>query len=315
VENKGPLLCLAGPTASGKTALSFELADRYHSELISVDSALVFRSMDIGTAKPTPIERKQMPHHLIDVVDPSEHYSVARFLSESKLSISHIRQKHKLPIMVGGTMLYFKALIEGLAELPDRDNAIRMAIEIEATEIGWAALHAKLLSLDPITATKIDKNDTQRIQRALEVIKLTGKPVSESLDAQKSTGKDTEILALFPSDRSWLHHRIEQRFDIMIKSGFLDEVRGLMDRGDLDESLPSIRCVGYRQAWGYLRGEYDYDDFRQKSLAATRQLAKRQLTWLRNWKGKIKYFDPLDACMNKKFMVYISSKNLNAYEK
>ena len=306
---------MAGPTASGKTALSFELADRYHAELISVDSALVFRSMDIGTAKPSLTERKQVPHHLIDVVDPLEHYSVARFLSESEFSINRIRQKNKLPIMVGGTMLYFKAFAEGLAELPDRDNAIRMAIELESAEIGWAALHAKLLSLDPITATKIDKNDTQRIQRALEVIELTGKPVSESLSAQKNTDNNIEILALFPSDRLWLHQRIELRFDIMIKSGFLDEVKCLMDRGDLDESLPSIRCVGYRQAWGYLRGEYDFENFRQKSLAATRQLAKRQLTWLRNWKGKIKYFDPSDPHMNQKFLAYVSSKELDSYKK
>lgn len=315
MANRAPLICLAGPTASGKTSLSFELADRYHSEIVSVDSALVYQSMNIGTAKPSKAEQKQVPHHLIDIVDPLEHYSVARFLSESESSINHIRQKNKLPILVGGTMLYFKAFSDGLAELPDRDNTTRMAIEVEATKIGWAALHAKLLSLDPITGTKIDKNDTQRIQRALEIIELTGKPVSESLRSQKDLKRGIEILALFPSDRLWLHQRIEQRFDIMIKSGFLDEVKHLMDRGDLDEHLPSIRCVGYRQAWGYLRGEYDYDNFKQKSLAATRQLAKRQLTWLRNWQGKIKYFDPLDAQMNQKLLTHISSKDLNSYEK
>lgn len=283
-HNKPPIIAIMGPTASGKTAAALEIARHIPSEIISVDSALVYRGMDIGTAKPSREERSAVPHHLIDIMDPSEAYSAARFREDALSLISDIHKRGKLPLLVGGTMLYFKALTSGLDTLPPADPVIRARLDEEAACSGWPALHARLAELDPETAGKLKPNDSQRIQRALEVIELTGKPLSVLQSGRKQDTLSFHLtsIALEPSDRSQLHERIAQRFDQMLEADkLIEEVRLLRQRGDLHLGMPSMRCVGYRQTWQYLDGEFDRHTLREKGIAATRQLAKRQLTWLR----------------------------------
>jgi tRNA dimethylallyltransferase len=278
------VIAIMGPTASGKTAAALEIARHIPSEIISVDSALVYREMDIGTAKPSASELASAPHHLIDIIAPTEAYSVAQFLIDTKRLVTDIQSRGKLPILVGGTMMYFKALINGIDDLPGADPAIRAELDAEALRIGVPGLHARLTSLDPITAARLQPNDSQRIQRALEIITISGQPMSALLAQQTKSERPFDMLALSlePSDRSVLHQRIARRFELMLEQGFLDEVRKLRERGDLHPDLPSMRCVGYRQAWEHLNGECSYDEMRELGIIATRQLAKRQLTWLRS---------------------------------
>jgi tRNA dimethylallyltransferase len=275
-----------GPTASGKTDLAIQLCRELNTEVISVDSALVYKGMDIGTAKPNANELALAPHRLIDIIDPADSYSAADFRNDA---LSHINQLHsqgKIPLLVGGTMMYFKALIEGLSPLPNADQAIRAQLEREATEYGWPALHKVLKEVDPVAAAKINENDSQRINRALEVYRLTGKPMSELQNIKaKSLPFDILQFAIAPTERLALHQRIEKRFQIMLDMGFENEVLALYKRHDLHADLPSIRCVGYRQMWEYLDGQCDFDEMVFKGIAATRQLAKRQLTWLRGWQN------------------------------
>ena len=279
-------LCLAGPTASGKSAVALAVANLVPTEIISVDSALVYRGMDIGTAKPTPAELAAVPHHLIDIRDPRQAYSAAEFVRDARELIRDIHARGRLPLLVGGTMLYFKALFDGLDALPAADPAVRRQIEARAAREGWAALHAELARVDPITAARLAPADSQRIQRALEVWQLTGQPMS-ALHTTKSgaaraqqTGAGS-LFSLEPADRAWLHGRIAQRFDDMLAGGLVDEVTALRARGDLTPDMPSMRCVGYRQVWDTLDGRAPADTLRERGIAATRQLAKRQLTWLR----------------------------------
>jgi tRNA dimethylallyltransferase len=275
-----------GPTASGKTDLAIQLCRELNTEVISVDSALVYKGMDIGTAKPNANELALAPHRLIDIIDPADSYSAADFRNDA---LSHINQLHsqgKIPLLVGGTMMYFKALIDGLSPLPNADQAIRAQLEREATEYGWPALHKVLKEVDPVAAAKINENDSQRINRALEVYRLTGKPMSELQNIKaKSLPFDILQFAIAPTERLALHQRIEKRFQIMLDMGFENEVLALYKRHDLHADLPSIRCVGYRQMWEYLDGQCDFDEMVFKGIAATRQLAKRQLTWLRGWQN------------------------------
>jgi len=276
-------LCIAGPTASGKSAAAMAIADAlssHHSvEIVSVDSALVYRAMDIGTAKPAAAERAAVPHHLIDIVEPSERYSAARFVADARVAIEGVRARGAIPLLVGGTMLYFKALFDGLDALPEADPALRAELDAQAASVGWPALHAELAALDPPSAARIAANDSQRIQRALEVHRLTGRPLSAWHSAP--AGERPPLVSLEPGERAWLHARIGERFQAMLAAGFVDEVRRLRGRGDLDPTLPSMRAVGYRQAWAALdRG--DLDGLAASATAATRQLAKRQLTWLRS---------------------------------
>ncbi|MDE2607681.1 MAG: tRNA (adenosine(37)-N6)-dimethylallyltransferase MiaA [Burkholderiales bacterium] len=282
------LVALAGPTASGKSAAALALAPALDAEIISVDSALVYRGMDIGTAKPTPEERARVPHHLIDIRDPAQGYSAADFVADARRLVGEIRARGRRVLLVGGTMLYFKALFEGLAAMPPADPELRAGIEAEARAAGWPALHAQLAQVDPATAARLAPNDAQRIQRALEVFRLTGQPLSRfHRDAAHPGGLRPDLfLSLEPADRAWLHERIARRFDAMLAAGFLDEVRRLRARGDLDARLPSMRAVGYRQAWEVLEGTAPPDSLRERGIAATRQLAKRQLTWLRGMPGR-----------------------------
>ena len=281
-------LALVGPTASGKTAIALALAAEWPIEIISVDSALVYQGMDIGTAKPTLAERQAVVHHLIDIRDPAQSYSAADFARDATALIADIRGRGKLPLLVGGTMLYIKALIEGLDDLPLADPAVRADIEEEAHDRGWPALHAELALVDPPTAQRLPPHDSQRIARALEVWRITGKPLSSFFGTTRVAGPRVALLSLEPQDRKWLHQRIEQRFDAMLEHGLVDEVKALRSRGDLQADLPSMRCVGYRQAWEALN---DIEEgiplatamrlMRERGIAASRQLAKRQLTWLR----------------------------------
>jgi len=283
-------VAIMGPTASGKTAAALEIAKHLPCEIISVDSALVYREMDIGTAKPSAAELASVPHHLIDILDPSESYSAMQFRQDAIRLAQEIRARGKLPLLVGGTMLYFKVLRDGLDELPQADPALRAELDAEAARDGVPAQHARLATLDPITAARLKPNDSQRIQRALEIITLTGQPMSALL-TQKSAAElpfDLLPLALEPGQRAVLHERIAQRFDQMLAgNGLLEEVRRLRARGDLHLGLPSMRCVGYRQAWEYLDGQYDAKELRERGIIATRQLAKRQLTWLRSMPDRI----------------------------
>lgn len=281
-----PIICLMGPTASGKTDLAIRLCQHLNTEVISVDSALVYKGMDIGSAKPNAEELALAPHRLIDLIDPADSYSAADFRRDALDNIAQLHSQGKIPLLVGGTMMYFKALLEGLSPSPNADQAIRAELEQEAQLKGWPALHQELTQVDPVAAAKINENDSQRINRALEVYRLTGKPMSE-LQKVKSEPLPFDVLqfAIAPSDRAVLHQRIEKRFKIMLDMGFEKEVLALYTRKDLHPDLPSIRCVGYRQMWDYLAGEDDYDEMVFKGIAATRQLAKRQLTWLRGWQN------------------------------
>jgi tRNA dimethylallyltransferase len=271
---------LLGPTACGKSALAMRLAEQVQLEIVSIDSAQVYRGMDIGTAKPSAAERAAVPHHLIDIREPDEPYSVAEFVRDATAAIEAIRARGRLPLVAGGTMLYAKALREGLSALPPADPQLRARLDAEARELGWPALHARLAATDPVTAARLPVNDSQRIQRALEIHELTGSPMSELIGGNRSQALASTTIALIPGDRAELHRRIEQRFDAMLAAGLLDEVRALRARG-LHPDLPSMRSVGYRQALQYLDGKL-FADFRAAGIAATRQLAKRQITWLRS---------------------------------
>jgi tRNA dimethylallyltransferase len=285
-------VAIMGPTASGKTGAALEIARHQPCEIISVDSALVYRGMDIGTAKPTPDELAAVPHHLIDIIDPSASYSVMQFRADALRLVDAIHRRGALPLLVGGTMLYFKALRDGLDTLPPADPALRAELDRDAAELGVPALHARLALLDAPTAARLKPNDSQRIQRALEIIRLTGQPMSQLLARATPEPLPFKLLpiALEPSDRAVLHQRIAERFDAMLDradGGLLTEVRRLRERGDLHPGLPSMRCVGYRQAWEYLDGQIDRAALRDKGIAATRQLAKRQLTWLRSMPDRV----------------------------
>jgi tRNA dimethylallyltransferase len=286
-------VAIMGPTASGKTAAALAIARELPAEIISVDSALVYRGMDIGTAKPNAEELASAPHHLIDIIDPTEAYSVAQFRADTLKLVAEISARGKLALLVGGTMMYFKGLTDGLDDLPTANAELRAEIEAEAARIGWPGMHAKLHTLDPITAARLAPNDAQRINRALEIIELSGRPMSELLTGREKLELPFELLsfALEPSDRSVLHARIATRFDQMLghsdDSGIVAEVAGLRARGDLHPALPSMRCVGYRQAWDYLDGRIDRATLRETGIIATRQLAKRQLTWLRSMPERV----------------------------
>jgi tRNA dimethylallyltransferase len=277
-------IAIAGPTASGKSAVALALAELAPVEIISVDSALVYRGMDIGTAKPTPAERAAVPHHLIDIRDPREAYSAAEFARDATRLIDDIQRRGRRPLLVGGTLLYFKALLQGLDDMPPADPAVRRVLEARARERGWPALHAELARVDPLAAARLAPGDSQRIQRALEVWQITGRPLSSFHTAsQAAAGAPAmPLYSLEPQDRAWLHQRIAQRFDDMLAAGLVDEVVRLRARGDLQADLPSMRCVGYRQVWDTLEELQPADTLRARGIAATRQLAKRQLTWLRS---------------------------------
>ncbi|WP_261816130.1 tRNA (adenosine(37)-N6)-dimethylallyltransferase MiaA [Vibrio gallicus] len=286
MNDKWPLaIFLMGPTASGKTELAIRLRQRFPIELISVDSALIYKGMDIGTAKPSAAEQIAAPHRLIDILDPSESYSAADFRRDALAQMEEITAQGKIPMLVGGTMLYYKALLEGLSPLPAADPMIRQQIEKEAVDKGWQALHDELKQVDPVSAQRIHPNDPQRLSRALEVYRISGKSLTE-LTKQKGEPIPYRVkqFAIAPKERSELHRRIELRYENMVEAGFEQEVKKLYKRPDLHADLPAIRCVGYRQMWEYLDGEYSFDEAIFKGVCATRQLAKRQITWLRSWK-------------------------------
>ncbi|NOQ77238.1 MAG: tRNA (adenosine(37)-N6)-dimethylallyltransferase MiaA [Methylococcaceae bacterium] len=277
-----PALFIMGPTAAGKTDLAIEIAKQYPVEIISVDSALVYRGMDIGTAKPEADVLQQYPHHLVDIIDPTESYSVGNFRHDALTLMADITARGKIPLLVGGTMLYFKALQQGLSDLPAADSTIRAKLEAEAEQYGLPHLHARLAEVDPVSAQRIHVNDPQRLQRALEVYEITGKSLTElTATKQESIPYRVVKIILSPFQRSVLHQRIENRYKDMMTNGFIDEVKILFKRKDCHPDLPAIRAVGYRQAWAHLAGEYDQETLVEKAVIATRQMAKRQLTWLR----------------------------------
>ncbi len=284
--NKPLAITLMGPTAAGKTDLAIALCEQLNAEIISVDSALVYCGLDIGSAKPSREELARAPHRLIDIRDPADPYSVADFCRDARSEMEKIVAAGKTPLLVGGTMLYFKALLEGLSPMPTADEAVRKEIEKEAELYGWETVHQELKKVDPVSAEKIHPNHSQRLSRALEVYRISGKPMSSFHGVMNNAAindYDWKQFAISPRDRKVLHERIGLRFDQMLEQGFLDEVRGLMARDDLNSDLPAIRAVGYRQAWDHLSGDYDLNECRERGKAATRQLAKRQLTWLRSW--------------------------------
>ena len=294
MNNKPKAIFLMGPTASGKTDLAIALRESLPVEVISVDSALIYKGMDIGTAKPSSEELAKAPHRLINILDPAESYSAMNFRADALKEMAEITASGRIPLLVGGTMLYYKALIEGLSPLPSANSEVRAKIEQKAAEFGWGALHQDLMVIDPVSANRINPNDSQRINRALEVFYITGKTMTE-LTAQQGESLPYDVLqfAIAPKDRAVLHQRIEQRFHKMIALGFEQEVRKLFERGDLNIDLPSIRCVGYRQMWEYLQGDISFDEAIFKGICATRQLAKRQITWLRGWQSEITWLDSL----------------------
>lgn len=294
MNNKPKAIFLMGPTASGKTDLAIALRESLPVEVISVDSALIYKGMDIGTAKPSLEELEKAPHRLIDMLDPAESYSAMNFRADALKEMAEITASGRIPLLVGGTMLYYKALIEGLSPLPSADSEVRAKIEQKAAEFGWGVLHQDLMAIDPVSANRINPNDSQRINRALEVFYITSKTMTE-LTAQQGESLPYDVLqfAIAPEDRTVLHQRIEQRFHKMIALGFEQEVRKLFERGDLNIDLPSIRCVGYRQMWEYLQGDISLDEAIFKGICATRQLAKRQITWLRGWQSEITWLDSL----------------------
>jgi len=292
-----PAILLMGPTASGKTASALALAEHLPVEIISVDSALVFRDMDIGTAKPNAQEQATCPHHLIDIITPEQAYSAARFHDDALALMGAITARGRIPVLAGGTMLYYKALREGLSDLPQADETLRADIDANARAHGWPALHAELAQLDPEAAAGLNPNDAQRIQRALEIVTISGRSLADNYAQREMTPPPYRFIgiALDASDRSVLHERIAVRFDAMLKAGFLDEVRQLRQRYTLDPGMPSMRSVGYRQAWAYLEGEIDAPTFRDMGIAATRQLAKRQITWQRKLLAQWPDLSPLDC--------------------
>lgn len=285
-----------GPTASGKTHLACEIAKQLPVDLISVDSAMVYRGMDIGTAKPTVEEQQRFPHQLIDICDPKEPYSAGQFYRDALQAIQHSHQQHRCPLLVGGTMLYFHVLQQGFSDLPSADAELRAKLQKQAETLGWEAMHEHLMKIDPASAEQIKSSDAQRIQRALEVYYLTQQPLSQLQASQRLKPLPYQFINIIcaPGDRQQLHDRIEKRFRVMLDRGFIDEVKQLYQRHDLHPDLPALRTVGYRQVWGYLAGEYDDETMQQKAVAATRQLAKRQMTWLRRWKNAT-WFDSDDS--------------------
>lgn len=294
--HKPTIFTLMGPTASGKTALAMALSDHYPIDIISVDSALIYREMNIGTAKPSKLELVKYPHKLIDIKDPIESYSAADFRYDALTQIESSLHNNRIPLLVGGTMLYFKALLDGLSPLPPADENIRKIIEEKAQQEGWQSIHADLVKVDPVSAARIHPNDPQRLNRALEVYLISGRSLTD-LTQDKGDALDYHVIefAIECNDRELLHRRIEQRFHNMLTEGFEQEVKQLMDRGDLHLNLPSMRCVGYRQMWEYLSGEVSYDEMVFKGICATRQLAKRQITWLRGWKRSIDWIKSDDS--------------------
>jgi len=293
IDTRPLAIALMGPTASGKTALAIEWARRLQTEIISVDSALVYRGMDIGSAKPDIEERQGIAHHLIDIREPSQTYSAADFAKDALPLMAEISGKNKIPILVGGTGLYFRALLDGLSDMPAADTEIRVAIQAQAEVRGWPAMHEELRNIDPTAGARIKPNDVQRITRALEVFRQTGKPISEWQQASARIKFPYRVLrvCIAPKDRAVLHDRIARRFDLMLEQGFLEEMRSLMANSSLHTDLPSMRAVGYRQAWRHLAGETSAEQFREEAIAATRQLAKRQLTWFRG-ELDLRWFDP-----------------------
>jgi tRNA dimethylallyltransferase len=304
-----PAILLMGPTASGKSALAMAIAARMPVEIVSVDSAQVYRGMDVGTAKPDPTERAAVLHHLIDIIDPTQAYSAAQFRSDAIALMHAIAARGRIPVLVGGTMLYFKALLEGLSDLPQSDPQVRARIDAEAAERGWPVLHAELAKVDPVTAARLKPNDSQRIQRALEVHRVSGQPMSKLLARREPARLPFRLvqLALAPDDRGELHRRIEKRFDAMLAQGLVEELRSLRRRYPLRAGLPSMRCVGYRQAWQHIEGELDRDELRERGIFATRQLAKRQLTWLRGMKD-VRAFDRLADDLDSRVLAYLQDK-------
>jgi tRNA dimethylallyltransferase len=291
---QGPLICIAGPTASGKSAAARAIAQRWPVEIINVDSATIYRGMDIGTAKPTAQERTEITHHLLDILDPADSYSVASFRRDALQCVRDIQSRGRLPLLVGGTMMYFKALRDGLNNLPAADPEIRKALEARAAAEGWPAMHDWLKTIDPLTAQRLSPNDSQRVGRALEIWQISGQPMSALLGATQPADEPvaTITVSLEPLERSLLHARIAERFDQMLELGLVTEVQALHARGDLHPGLPSIRCVGYRQLWSMLAGELDLKQAREQAISATRQLAKRQITWLRSQPNR----HLIDAC-------------------
>jgi tRNA dimethylallyltransferase len=289
MHKKSKIICLMGPTASGKTDLAVELTRHLPCAIISVDSAMVYRGMDIGTAKPSPELLAEVPHRLIDIRDPHDAYSAADFCKDALFEINTLLTEEKIPLLVGGTMLYFRALQQGLSSLPAANAKVRAQLLLDAEKEGWESLHTRLKQIDPESALRIHPNDPQRLQRALEVYLVSGKTLTQHCleDARRPIDFDVLNLAIAPNDRSILHDRIHQRFEKMLSQGFIEEVDGFFKRGDLSPDLPSMRAVGYRQVWDYLAGNSDHDQMQERATAATRQLAKRQLTWLRSWDNLI----------------------------
>jgi tRNA dimethylallyltransferase len=304
---RSPAILLMGPTGSGKTELAAQLVSRLPLEIVSVDAAMVYRGMDIGTAKPPPEVLARAPHRLIDLIDPAESYSAARFLADAGAAMAEIASRGHIPLLVGGTMLYFRALQSGLAQLPAADPAIRQRLEARAVAEGWPALHAELALLDPVTAARVRPNDRQRIQRALEVIERSGKALSAQLgeNLRGAASRADLPLVLAPADRGLLFERLAARFDEMLQRGFLDEVRRLKSRGDLHAGLPSMRLIGYRQLWQHLEGAATLADASQKAIASTRQLARRQLTWLRAEPGA-EWFDAGAADISERIFARVA---------
>ncbi len=292
--NLPPAIFIIGPTASGKTGLAIKLMKHFPIEIISVDSALVYKDMDIGTAKPSPIELAEAPHRLISFLDPAKAYSAADFRNDALKEMAEITAAGKIPVLVGGTMLYYRALEYGLAILPEADPKLREKLSVEAEQIGWDGLHQRLTEIDPASGTRLHPNDKQRIQRALEVYELTGKSLTEH-QIEHQQDKENALpyrllkIALIPEDREWIRELADTRFRQMLEDGFIDEMKALHARDDLNADLPSIRCVGYRQAWQYLEGELDYNEMIERAVIATRQLAKRQMTWMRSEKNITPY--------------------------
>lgn len=310
-ETQASIVCLMGPTASGKTDLAVKLVEALPMDIISVDSAMVYKGMDIGTAKPDADVLRRAPHRLIDFLDPSEAYSAARFCDDAMREIKTSLEAGRTPLLVGGTMMYFRSLLQGMANLPSADDSVRSELAAEARAQGWQALHRQLASVDPQSAARIHPNDPQRISRALEVFRLTGVPLSQWMQQPaQSLPFRPVLLGLVPSDRAELHRRIARRFDQMLEQGLVEEVTALYQRGDLTPDMPAIRSVGYRQVWQYLDGQLDYETMREKGVVATRQLAKRQLTWLRSMPG-LTEIDCINNDLDKKALKILADRHIN----
>lgn len=311
--DKPPIVCIMGPTASGKTDLAISLSEKFPMDIISVDSAMVYKGMDIGTAKPDAQTLAQAPHRLVDFLDPAEPYSAAQFCTDALREMQQITEQGRIPLLVGGTMLYFKALLYGLSDMPSADEAIRQKLVAETESMGLAAMHARLAEVDSQSAARIHPNDPQRIQRALEVYELTGISLTawQAKPADPLPYEPIQI-ALVPTDRQWLHQRIERRFEQMLEQGLVDEVKRLFQRQDLNDDKPSIRAVGYRQVWQYLEGQLSYDEMQERGIIATRQLAKRQLTWLRSMPD-LNNFDCLNSTLEDEVLNFLEQGHITDY--